>query len=291
MILVTGAAGKTGLAVLAALKQQGAKARAFVKDDDQILPVRQAGAAEVVVGDLLDADVWRLATTAVSHIYHIGPNMHPQEVRIGQLMIAAARAIGNCHVVYHSVLHPQIREMPHHWNKLKVENVLFNSGLTYTIVQPTAYMQNLLAYLPTIQNDGIFAVPYPAETRLSLVDLQDVAAIAAKLLIEPGHTYATYELVGTEPMTQTAVADTFSQALQRPVEVRPVPLKTWKAQARANGMNEDGINTAVSMFTYYAQSGMTGSPQVLRYLLGREPISLANFIKRAIPQHVENKSP
>ena len=58
MILVTGAAGKTGLAVLAALKKRGAKTRAFVKDDEQILPVRQAGAAEVVVGDLLDADVW-----------------------------------------------------------------------------------------------------------------------------------------------------------------------------------------------------------------------------------------
>ena len=72
MILVTGAAGKTGLAVLAALKQRGAKTRAFVKDDDQILPARRAGANEVVVGDLLDADVWRLATTAVSSFPNSG---------------------------------------------------------------------------------------------------------------------------------------------------------------------------------------------------------------------------
>ncbi|WP_420645474.1 SDR family oxidoreductase [Candidatus Leptofilum sp.] len=282
MILVTGAAGKTGLTVLATLKQRGAKTRAFVKDDDQILAVRKAGAAEVVVGDLLDSDVWRLATTAVSTIYHIAPNMHPQEVRLGQLMIAAARAIGNCRVVYHSVLHPQIREMPHHWSKLKVENVLFDSGLTYTVLQPTAYMQNLLAYLPAIQNDGILPVPYPAETRLSLVDLQDVATVAAKILTEPGHEYATYELVGTMPLSQTAVADTFSQILQRPVEVRPVPLKTWKAQARAKEMNDFAIKTAVSMFTYYAQSGMAGNPHQLRYLLGQDPTSLATFIKRTI---------
>ena len=282
MILVTGAAGKTGLAILAALKQRGAKTRAFVKDDDQILPVRRAGANEVVVGDLLDADVWRLATTAVSTIYHIGPNMHPQEVRIGQLMIAAARTVGNCRVVYHSVIHPQIREMPHHWSKLKVENVLFDSGLAYTVLQPTAYMQNLLAYLPSIQNDGILPVPYPAETRLSVVDLQDVATVAAKILTEPGHTYATYELVGTEPLTQTAVADTFSHVLQQPVEVRPVPLKMWKTQARNNGMDETSLKTAVSMFTYYAQSGMAGSPQVLRFLLGHEPTNLADFIQRTV---------
>jgi len=280
MILVTGAAGKTGLAVLAALKQRGVKTRAFVKDDDQISIVRQAGAAEVVVGDLLDAGVWRLATTNISAIYHIGPNMHPQEVRIGQLMIAAARSVGNCRVVYHSVLHPQIREMPHHWSKMKVENILFDSGLTYTIVQPTAYMQNLRTYLPAIQEEGILPVPYPAETALSLVDLQDVAAVAAKLLTESGHSYATYELAGTEPLSQTAVADTFSQILQRPVEVHSVPLKTWKAQARTTGMAEDDFKMTASMFAYYAQSGLAGNPQVLHFLLGHAPTSLATFIKR-----------
>ncbi len=282
MILVTGAAGKTGLAVLAALKARGAKTRAFVRDDDQILPVRQAGASEVVVGDLLDADVWRLATTAVSHIYHIGPNLHPNEVRIGQLMIASARTIGNCRVVYHSVIHPQIREMPHHWNKLKVENILFDSGLPFTVLQPTAYMQNLLTYLPAIQNDGILPVPYPAETSLSLVDLHDVATIAAKVLTEPGHKYATYELVGTEPLSQTAVADTFSQILHRAIEVQPISLANWQAQAQANGVAKEVVETASSMFAYYAESGMAGNPQVLRFLLGHEPTSLADFIKRSV---------
>ncbi|MCP4419012.1 MAG: NmrA family NAD(P)-binding protein [Chloroflexi bacterium] len=281
MILVTGAAGKTGLAVLSALQKRGVKARAFVRNDGQILAARKAGAAEVVVGDMLDAAVWRLATTAVTAIYHICPNMHPQEVRLGQLLVAAARNASNCHIVYHSVLHPHIREMSHHWEKLKVEKILFDSGLKFTIVQPTAYMQNLLAYWPTIVNEGIFSVPYPAETRLSLVDLQDVAAVAAKLLTEPGHNYATYELVGTEPLSQTAVADTFSQILQRPVEVHSIPLKTWKVQARNNNMTDENIKVIASMFNYYARYGMAGSPQVLRFLLGYEPASLATFIKRA----------
>ncbi len=281
MILVTGAAGKTGLAVLSALQKRGVKARALVRNDDQILAVRKVGAAEVVVGDMLDAAVWRLATTAVSAIYHICPNMHPQEVRLGQLLVAAARSASNCHIVYHSVLHPHIREMSHHWEKLKVEKILFDSGLKFTIVQPTAYMQNLLAYWPTIVNEGIFPVPYPVETRLSLVDLQDVAAVAAKLLTEPGHNYATYELVGTEPLSQTAVADTFSQILQCPVEVHSIPLKTWKAQARNNNMADENIKVIASMFSYYARYGMAGSPQVLRFLLGYEPASLATFIKRA----------
>jgi uncharacterized protein YbjT (DUF2867 family) len=281
MILVTGAAGKTGLAVLAALQQRSVKVRAFVRHDEQIAAVRAAGAAEVVVGDLLDADVWRLATTAVSAIYHICPNMHPQEVRIGQLMTAAARTIGNCRVIYHSVLHPQIRKMAHHWHKLKVESILFDSGLPCTIMQPAAYMQNLLAYWPSITNEGILPVPYPAQTCLSLVDLRDVAAVAAKLLTEPGHSYATYELVGTEPLSQTAVADIFSQQLNRPVEVQSIPLQTWENNARTAGnISEETIQMLTSMFAYYTQSGLTGNPQLLRFLLGRKPTSLATFIKR-----------
>lgn len=282
MILVTGAAGKTGLAILAALKQRGAKTRALVRRADQINLVRQAGADEVVVGDLLDNEDWQLAVTAVSHIYHICPNMHPQEVAIGQKMIAAAQALGNCRVVYHSVIHPHIQEMPHHWQKGKVENLLFNSGLVYTILQPTAYMQNLLAYLPAIQKEGVLALPYPAHTALSLVDLQDVARAAAKVLTEAGHDYATYELVGTEPLTQTAVADTFSQLLQRHVEVHTIPLDEWEAQARAGQGSEYGVETAVRMFHYYAQSGMAGNPQTLRALLRHEPTTLAQFIKRAV---------
>ena len=123
-------------------------------------------------------------------------------------------------------------------------------------------------------------VPYPASTRLSLVDLQDVATVAAKILMEPGHEYATYELVATRPMSQTAVADTFSKILQRPVEVRPVSVADWESQARAKGANDFAMETAVSMFTYYAQSGMAGNPHQLRYLLGQDPTSLSDFIKR-----------
>ncbi len=66
-----------------------------------------------------------------------------------------------------------------------------------TILQPTAYMQNILAGWRSIVEDGIYRVPYPIDTRISLVDLRDVAEAAARVLTEDGHVGATYELVGT----------------------------------------------------------------------------------------------
>ncbi len=69
--------------------------------------------------------------------------------------------------VYHSVLHPQIEAMPHHWAKMRVEEMLFAAGFDLTILQPTAYMQNILGAWRGIVEDGVFRVPYPVETRLS----------------------------------------------------------------------------------------------------------------------------
>jgi uncharacterized protein YbjT (DUF2867 family) len=117
--------------------------------------------------------------------------MNPAEVEIGEGVIVAACAAGVEHVVYHSVLHPQTEAMPHHWSKLRVEEKLFESGLAYTILQPAAYMQNVLAYWEAIMEHGVYPVPYAVEARLSMVDLEDVARSAALILTEPGHIGAT----------------------------------------------------------------------------------------------------
>ena len=93
--------------------------------------------------------------------------------------------------------------MPHHWAKLQTEEMLFASGFDLTILQPTAYMQNIVGAWRGITEDGMFRVPYPVETRLSLVDLEDVAEAAALVLTQDGHAGATYELVGTAPLSQT----------------------------------------------------------------------------------------
>src|ERR1700675_4805144 len=107
--------------------------------------------------------------------------------------------------------------MPHHWAKLRGEGMLLSSALDFTILQPTAYMQNSLAQWDLMKRDSIYRVPYPIETRLSLVDLDDVAEAAALVLTNDGHSDATYELVGTTPTNQIEIAETFGHALQRKV--------------------------------------------------------------------------
>lgn len=282
MILITGAAGKTGRAVIRALVSRGQSVRALVRRPEQAQPVQEFGVQEVVSGDLRDPAAVGQATRGVRAVYHICPNMHPDEAAIGQIVIAAARSAGVQHFVYHSVLHPQVEAMPHHWLKMRVEEQLFESGLSCTILQPAAYMQNVLAQWNSIVQDGIYPVPYRIETRLGMVDLDDVAEAAAIVLTEAGHAGATYELAGAEALSQIEVASVLAGCLDRPVRAETVPLETWEQRARASGLGSYQIETLVKMFRYYGQYGFWGNAQVLGWLLGRPPTTFAAFCQKAL---------
>jgi len=282
VILVTGAAGKTGRAVVRALAARGAAVRALVYRPAQAQAMRELGAREVIVGDMRDQATMEQSLQGVRALYHLCPNMSPDEFNIGQLVIGAARSAEVTHFVYHSVLHPQTEAMPHHWTKLRVEEHLFESGLACTILQPAAYMQNVLAGWDSVMKEGVYRVPYAVETRLGMVDLEDVAAAAAIVLTEAGHQGATYELAGSEDLTQTEVANVLNQALGRPVCAEALPLDVWEAQARGAGLGDYQVETLIKMFRYYERYGFWGNPHVLGWLLGRPPTTFAAFVERTI---------
>ncbi len=281
MILVSGAAGKTGRAVIRALVAKGESVRALVYRPEQARLFEKVGAREVIAGDMRVRATMDRATRGVRAVYHICPNVVPDEAVIGQVAIAAARSAGVEHFCYHSVLHPQVEAMPHHWEKMRVEAQLFESGLRYTILQPTAYMQNVLAHWDQILEQGTYPVPYAVETRLSLVDLEDVAKAAAIILTEPGHAGATYELVGERAMTQIEIAEVLGHKLGRPVRAEEVPLDGWEQQARAAGLGDYQVKTLLKMFRYYEQYGFWGSSRVLGWLIRRPPTTFAAFVERA----------
>jgi uncharacterized protein YbjT (DUF2867 family) len=288
VILVTGAGGKTGRAIIRALIVRGANVRALVHRPEQIQAIQDLGAREVVVGDMRDQAAMEQVTRGAKAIYHICSNMNPDEVAIGEVVLAAARAAEVRRLVYHSVLHPQTEAMPHHWNKLRVEEKLFESGLSYTILQPAAYMQNVLAYWNQIVEQGVYPVPYSVEARLSMVDLEDVAEAVAIVLTGSGHIGATYELAGPEALSQDKVATILSQQLGRPVQAQVVPLDEWERRARASGMSDYAVETLIKMFRYYDRFGLRGNPNVLNGLLQRPATFFSAFVARTARRPMPN---
>ena len=281
MILITGAGGKTGRALITSLSKAEAVCALLYREEHTSI-LKSLGAEKVIVGDMRDELSVRLAMEGVRSVYHVCPNMSPDEVAIGQLVIEEARRAGVEHIVYHSVLHPQTEKMTHHWQKLRVEEMVFESGLPFTILQPAPYMQNLLGGWKRIVEDGALRVPYSIHSKFSFVDLEDLAETAKVVLTESTHKNAIYELAGTSPISHGEVAEIFESLLKRDVRAEREEIRDWRLRVERSGMSEYGVENLVRMFEYYDQWGLMGNPNVLRWLLKREPNSLELFIERSV---------
>lgn len=268
------------MATLAQLEKIEQPVRAVVHKAEYEHSVRQAGAREVLSGDLRDREVIRAAVSDVRAVYHIPPNVHPDEFEMGRLIIDESVQASVDHFIYHSVLHPQVEAMPHHWQKMRVEEYLFTSGLDFTILQPAAYIQNILGQRDTINTEGSFKMPYPVETRISLVDLEDVAEAAATVLSEDGHRDATYELAGTSALSQMEVAEILSAVLGKPIRADTISIDAWEQGARQSGLEGYAIDALIKMFRYYANFGLSGNTSVLKWLIGRPATAYERVIRR-----------
>jgi uncharacterized protein YbjT (DUF2867 family) len=287
MILLTGAGGKTGKMLIKALANVESVC-AFVHREEHVSVAKSLGAEKVLVGDMRDEIAIHSAMQGARAVYHICPNMNPEEAVIGKLVIATARESRIEHFVYHSVLHPQTEKMNHHWQKLRVEEILFESGLPFTILQPAPYMQNLLAGWQSIIENGVLRVPYSITSKFSFVDLEDVTEAAKIMLTEPDHLNTTYELAGTPPLSHVEVAEIFGRVLNREIRAEREELRDWRRRtSTASTINihsaprdEYATENLIRMFEYYDRWGLVGNPNVLRWVLKREPTSLESFVER-----------
>ena len=254
---VTGASGKTGRAVGAALRGRGER-------------VVEVGRAE-----------WRdlaASLAGADRLYVIAPNMHPDEPGLVSEAVRAARAAGVGRIVYHSVASPYVPAMPHHVAKAQAEDIVRRSGLSWTILQPCAYVQN---FLPMISPDvETIEVPYDVQQPFGLVDLLDVAEAVADVLLDDTHGGATYELGGPALVSVADVARTASALLGRQVEAARVDPADWAVRnPEPDTTTRDWL---LAMFAYYDAHGLPAGPLPLRALLGRAARPLRDVLVREL---------
>lgn len=278
MILVTCPGGKTGRAVIAALATAGEDVRALVRRAEAAADAKAAGAAEAAVGDLADAVSVAKAAEGVTAIYYIAPNMNPEERAFGDNVIAAARQCG-ARLVFHSVLHPQLEALPHHWQRHFVEQAILESGVPFTILQPGSYMQNMLPGWAAMVRSGVHRLAYDVDVPMSLVDLDDIAEAARRVLTGPGFENGVFELAGP-PITLREKAAILTQVLGREIRAEKQPLDAFLKQAEAHGAGDYARGCMAKMMPHYDAHGLVGNPKVLGWILGRAPTDFETFARR-----------
>ena len=262
-MVVVGASGKTGRAVTAALLARGVPVRAAVRPGAEA--AAPAGSTPAPV-DLETGQGLEDALDGARAAYHLAPNLHPDEVGMAARVATAAATTGLPTVVFHSVLHPDDPRMPHHLRKAEAETVLRTAlGERVTVLRPAAYHQNLLAQA----RSGMLAVPYSLDAPFTNIDLDDVAQVAADVLLG-AHAGAALDLAGPQVLTVRQMAEHAAAGLGRPVSDRRIPLSQWRAGPGA-ALSVQACDDLAAMFTAYDDGGLTGDRALLPELLGRPP--------------------
>lgn len=279
MILVTAANGNQGKQLIPRLLAAGLAVRACVRSEESAQALREAGVAEVIVGDLAEPGLLRRAMEGMDTAYHVGPTLHPKELEIGFAAVDAARSAGVKHFVMSSVLHAITTDLVQHEIKRDIEEHLLSSSLEFTILQPANYM--LAHRLKPAFEQGIFRLSWSLDRYQSLVALTDVAEVVASVLINPTHhAGATYELVSPGCYTAYDLGRIIACVTGREMTVEEIDCDTFLRQVLGDPDQfpyQARVMRAIS--TRYSSHDFVGNPNVLTWLLGRPPTTFKQFVQ------------
>lgn len=214
MILVTGSTGRNGQAVIAEFARQGTPVRALVRDPAKAAALKRMPGVEVIAGDMLRPESLRPALRNVARALMIS-SADPSLVEAQCTFIDAARSAGVGHVVKFSGAESGIGFRAQNFrftrNHEQVERYLEASGMAWTHLRPSQFMQVYLREAPAVARTGVLCLP-AGRIELSPVDVQDIAKVAYRLLTTTGHEGRRYEMTGPETLTMTQVAERISDA-------------------------------------------------------------------------------
>jgi uncharacterized protein YbjT (DUF2867 family) len=276
MILVTGATGKTGRALVQQLANMGMPVRAVVRDRAKAADIAAAG-AEIAVADLSRVETLVPALVGIDRAY-LMTAADPQQVMLHSNFIGAAKQAGVRYIVRHSVrgadLHSPVKLGRWHAASQKE---LEDSGIAWTHLQPMYSMQNFLTFAPTIQAQGEFYAPMK-DGALSMVDARDVAAVAATALIDNApHHCKTYVITGPEVLTFADAAEQLSAALGEPVRYLDIARENARKALLQRGMPEWYVEDLLGFYDFYSSGAGAAVSDVVVRITGQPGRSFRQF--------------
>src|SRR5580704_7707106 len=277
MILVTGSPGNIGTPLAQQLLEQGRKIRLMVrnpKKEDQVVADLRSRGAEVVQGDFSDPASLPPCFTGVESAFLLVPVAQETAEWKGDF-IRAAKQNGVARIVNLSVSgassNSPVALFRWHW---EAEQTLEASGLAWTHLQPTDLARyNIRSNLPTVQAQGAFYSTI-GEGKVAMVDEEDVAEVAAKILTEDGHEGKKYVLTGPRALSYPDVADALAKKLGKSVKYIDIDPAQAKQAMIGVGMPDWVAGFVNDLRELEKSGGASGPTQDIQKLLGRPPRAL-----------------
>lgn len=276
-VFVAGATGTNGRELVHQLAARGIAVRAMVRNGGDG-GGWETPLVETVRGDLGDPASLGPALAGIDKAFVVTA----VDARAEALFLnffAAAVAAGVRHVVKLSALgaHPGSPSAILRQHAL-TDAALIASGLTYTIIRPNAFFQNVLASQATVRDaHALFGAT--GEARQSLVDVRDLAEATVRILTEPDHDNRIYALTGPEPLSGRDLARELSAAIGRTIAWRPLATGEAEAALRAAGVGDWVAHAVAEIQAVFAGGAFAEPTPDLPALLARPPRRFADFIR------------
>lgn len=293
LVVITCAAGRQ-CAYLIPLLYSKVQLRLVVNSDKSVARLKsEYPNAEVVQADMINPPDCATIVKGATTVYNIGPAVRAGEKEMGINMVDAAIVEAASpgsrfkHFVYASVLNTQIRKMFNHDDKRYVEEHLILSPLNFTILQPGDFLEVGLPvqYWLKMEKPTRYAIT-SQEAKSSFIALKDLGEAAAKVVLErEPHYQAQYPLVSIPLISYGEATRQIGLAIGQEVEIYTPSFDEGVDFLLALNFGKMENAPAVAwdklaaLILFYKKRGIQGNPNVLTWLLGRNPTTLAEYVE------------
>lgn len=284
MILVTGATGLSGSAVIREFARRSVEVRALVRSRAKARAFETLSTVEVVEGDMLRPETLEAALDGVDRVLMIS-SARERMLQTQCMFIDACKEAGVRHIVKFSGKESGVGFNPENfrstWEHEHIEDYLENSGLAWTHLRPSQFMQFYLPQAPTGVDVAENALLLPMENaRLSPVDIEDIAKVAFALLRSSGHEGKSYDMTGPEALTMTEVTERISQAIGKSVRYVNITLEEKKQAWLAAGIPPERVDTVSEVLVERRKWSESRVYLGTHKAFGVQPTTFAEFARR-----------
>jgi uncharacterized protein YbjT (DUF2867 family) len=286
LIYVSGAPGNVGTELVRRLSARGEQVRVLVHTAKAADLLKLPG-VETVVGDLAEAASLEGTLEGVAGVFvnsSVGPAIQAQKNLIEAAKRAGARRIVK--LSWMGASEDAFTLPIARWHA-EVERHLKDAGVSYTILRANTFMQTYLYQITHTSEDAFHGAA--GEGTCSLVDARDVAAVAARTLLDAGHEGETYEVTGPEALTRAQAADIISR-----VSGRQLRYVNRSAEEMAEGYQQAGwpepwADELVAIDELQAQGYLSLVTSVVEKVTRKKPVTFEEFVREFMPPAAARK--
>lgn len=275
MITVFGATGTTGAPLVDRLLAKDATVRAITSDPSKLDALKAKGCV-ALAADFANPTALARACDGAEKIYLVTP-AHRDMRQWKANVVAAAKAAGVRHIVVATGLgaSPKAGLTFGKWHS-ETQELLKQSGLDWTFVQPTYFMQNLLWQAGNIAKDGVYYDDLGGP--VAWIDARDIGDVAAEALTAPGYEGKALGLTGPEALAGEDIGALLSEVTGRTVTCAPLSAEDAKAGMVVGGMQDEVAGAMVELASIAPKGYLAGIETTVSDVLRRPARRFADFV-------------